>query len=199
MEELRHASSRQISLKLWALVVAVLVGPSLLVWTVRLTALFAGCAPGPGTCRGMALGAGFRDALGLAWVASTNSLLLVGLSLAATLFAFRACRPLLGTLSLLTLPILTPMLPIVAVLVSRSDDCAVLSDALGSCQLWGAGMGMSFHNAAIARDVVYSIVPYTFALAVMLGILGFFFARPKAPPAPHPMAQMRHNLGDDRD
>ncbi|GAA0567187.1 hypothetical protein [Rhizomicrobium electricum] len=194
MEENRRASLRP-----WALVVAVLLGPSILVWTVRLTALFAGCTPGPGRCHGMALGAGFRDALGLAWAISTSPLLLMGLALAATLLAFRACRPLLGTLSLLALPILTPMLPIVAVLVSRYDGCAVSTDALGSCQLWGAGMGMSFHNAAIARDVVYSIVPYTFALAVMLGILGFFFARPKAAPAPHPMAQMRHNLGDDLD
>lgn len=178
---------------------AVLIGPSVLVWTVRLTALFAGCEPGPGLCRGMALGAGLRDTLGLAWVVSTNSLLLMALSLAATLLAFRACRPLIGTLSLVALPILAPMLPILAVLVSRSDGCAVSTDALGSCQLWGAGMGMSFHNAATARDVVYSIFPYTFALALMLGVLGFFFARPKAPPAPHPMAQMRHNLGDDQD
>lgn len=191
----RHVSS----LRLWALVVAILIGPSVLVWTVRLTALLAGCAPGSGLCRGMALGAGLRDALGLAWVVPTNSLALIGLSLAATLLAFRACRPLLGTLSLLVLPILTPMLPILAVLVSRHDGCAASMDALGICQLWGAGMGMNFHNAAIARDVVYSIVPYTFALAVMLGILGFFFARPKTPVAPHPMAQMRHSLGDDRE
>lgn len=185
------------SLRPWAFVVAVLLGPSLLVWTVRLTALFAGCGPGPGRCHGMALGAGFRDALGFAWVVSTSPMLLMVLALAATLLAFRACQPLLGTLSLLALPILTPMLPIVAVLASRYDGCAVSTDALGGCQLWGASMGMSFHDAAIARDVVYSIVPYTFALAVMLGILGFCFARPKAPPAPHPMAQMRHDLGDD--
>ncbi len=184
------------TLRPWALVVAVLLGPSVLVWTVRLTALFAGCGPGPGRCHGMALGAGLRDTLGLAWVVSTSPMLLMGLALAATLLAFRTCRPLLGTLSLLALPIFTPMLPILAVLASRYDGCAVSTDAFGSCQLWGAGMGMSFHNAAIACDVVYSIVPYTFALAVMLGILGFCFARPKAP-APHPMAQMRH--GNDLD
>jgi hypothetical protein len=189
---------RRPTLRPWALVVAVLVGPSVLVWTVRLTALFAGCSPGPQQCHAMALGAGLRDTLGLAWVVSTNSLLLAGLSLTATLLAFRACRPLVGTLSLLTLPILTPMLPIVAVLASRYDGCAVSTDAFGSCRLWGANMAMSFHDATIARDVVYSTVPYTFALAVMLGILGFFFARPKETPAPHPMAQMRHTLGDDQ-
>jgi hypothetical protein len=181
------------SLKPWAIVVAVLVGPSVLVWAVRLTALFAGCAPEAGLCRGMALGAGLRDSLGLAWVVSTNALLLVTLSLAATLIAFRACRPLAGTLSMAVLPILTPMLPILAVLSVRYDGCA---DAAG-CSLWGASMATTFQAAAAAREVVFGVVPYTFALTVMLGVLGFCFARPKPPPEPHPMAKMRHSLGDD--
>jgi hypothetical protein len=43
-----------------------LLGPSLLVFLVRLAALGMGCEPGPDFCRGMALGAGLRDALGLA-------------------------------------------------------------------------------------------------------------------------------------
>lgn len=183
----------------WALCVAVMLGPSLLVWTVRLSALFAGCAPGPGRCHGVPLGAGLRDALNLSWVVSTSSLLLVGLSLAAMLFAFRACRPLTGTLSLLALPILTPMLPILAVLSARYDGCAVSPDGIGSCALWGATMGMAFHNAEIARDTVFGIVPYTVALTFMLGVLGFFFARPKPPPEPHPMVKMRHSLGEDDD
>ena len=89
------------------------------------------------------------------------------------------------------------MLPILAVLFSRYDGCAVSPDGIGSCELWGASMGMAFHNAAIARDTVFGIVPYTFALTVMLGVLGFFFARPKASPEPHPMAKMRHSLGED--
>jgi len=181
----------------WALCVTVLLGPAVLVWAVRLAALFAGCAPGPDVCHGIAFGAGLRDALALNWVVDTSGLLLIGLSLAATLLAFRAYRPLLGTLTMSVMPILAPMLPILAVLASRYDGCAVSNDAIGSCQLWGASMGMSFHNAAIARDVVYAIVPYTFALAAMLGVLGFCFARPKAPPEPHAMAQMRHQVGDD--
>ena len=169
----------------------------MLVWIVRLTALFSGCAPGPEVCHGIPFGAGLRDALTLNWVVATSSFLLVGLSLLATLLAFRAYRPLTGTLTLLGAPILAPMLPIVAVLISRYDGCQVSSDGLGSCQLWGAAMGMAFHNAAIARDVVYGIVPYTISLAVMLGILGFFFARPKVPPEPHPMAHMHHRGYDD--
>lgn len=184
------------SLTPWAFCVAALTGPSVLVWTVRLAALFAQCAPGPGSCHGVPFGAGLRDSLSLAWVIPTNSLLVIGLSFVATLLAFRACRPLTGTLSMLLLPIVTPVLPILAVLASRYDGCAVSNDALGNCHLWGAAMGMSFHNAAIAGEVLYSIVPYTFALTVMLGILGFCFARPKVPPEPDPMEHMHHRYDD---
>jgi len=176
--------ARGVSLRAWAFCVAVLVGPSVLVWAVRLTALFGGCNPGPAPCHGVALGAGLRDALGLAFLVASNSWLLIGLSLAATLIAFRACRPLLGTLSLLSLPIL-------AVLASRYRGCS--AETIGSCQLWGAGMGFTFRDAAAAREVLYSIVPYTFALTVMLGIIGFCFARPKLPAE----AMAPHHLGND--
>jgi hypothetical protein len=182
---------QKVTLTPWGLCVAVLLGPAALVWIVRGAAFAAQCEPGPGLCAGMPIGAGMRDALFLAWMVSTDALLLIGLSIIATLAAFRACRPLLGTLSLLLLPILSPVLPMIAVLVSRYEDCPVSTDGIGSCVLWGASMGMSFHTAAIARDFVYGIVPYTFALTVMLGLLGFFFARPRAPAPPHPMEQMR--------
>lgn len=189
--------SRGPTLTPWALCVAVLLGPGILVWTVRLGALVAGCAPGADLCRGTPLGAGLRDALNLAWVVPTSPLLLVGLSLAAMLLAFRAFRPLTGTLSLLVLPISTALIPILAVLSARYEGCAVSADALGNCQLWGAAMGMSFHNAEIARDVIFGIFPYTVALTMMLGVLGFFFARPKPPAETSAMEKMRHNLGDN--
>jgi hypothetical protein len=185
------------SLTPWAVCVLLLLGPALLVWIVRATAFAAQCAPGPDPCHGMALGAGLRDTLMLSWAVSTNTLFLVGLSVIATLAAFRAWRPMLGTLTMLLLPILAPVLPILAVLLSRYDDCPVSTDGIGSCMLWGASMGMSFHNAPIARDLVYGIVPYTFALTVMLGVLGFFFARPRRLPPPHPMAHMHRNFGED--
>lgn len=182
----------------WAVCIAVLMGPAVLVWIVRLTALFAGCTPGPGVCRGIPIGAGLRDALTLSWLTGTSGFLLIAISVVATLAAFRACRPMTGTLTLLVMPILSPILPIIAVLTARYPDCPVSSDGIGSCQLWGASMGMSFHNAAIARDVVYAIVPYTFSLAVMLGILGFCFARPKAPPASHSSAHAHHYDNEER-
>lgn len=182
----------------WALCFAVLMGPAVLVWIVRATAFFAGCTPGPGVCRGMPIGAGLRDTLALSWVTGTSGFWLITISVVATLAAFRACRPMTGTLTLLVLPILSPILPIIAVLTARDESCTISSDGIGNCQLWGAAMGMSFHNAAIARDVVFAIVPYTVSLSVMLGILGFFFARPKAPPVSHSSAHMHHYDDEER-
>ncbi len=177
----------------WALCVAVLMGPAMLVWFVRMVTLAAGCHPGPQLCHGLAFGAGLRDALTLDWTVATDTPLLIGLSILAALLAFRAFRPMLGTLTLLLLPVLSLLLPMLAVLVTRYDDCPVSIDAIGSCRLWGASMGMSFHNAAVARDIIDAVVPYTFSLTVVLGVLGFFFARPRQQPATHSMAHMgRH-------
>jgi hypothetical protein len=191
-----HHEHKRPSLTPWAICVAVLLGPAVLVWAVRLTAFAVQCNPGPELCHGMPIGAGLRDALALCWTVSTNAWFLIAVSLIATLAAFRTWRPLLGTLSLFLLPILSLVLPMLAVLVSRYEDCPVSADGIGSCQLWGAAMGMSFHTAETARDLVFGIVPYIFALTVMLGVLGFFFARPRH--KPHSHHATHHHFGEDQ-
>jgi hypothetical protein len=178
-----HAEKRRAALTVWGVCVTLLLGPALLVWIVRGVALGAQCAPGPELCRGMMLGGGLHDTLSLAWIIGTNAFFLIGLSLVATLAAFVAHRPLLGTLSMLLLPILAPVLPMFAVYISKYDGCPVSNDGIGSCTLWGAQMGMSFHTAASVPDMIYGIADFSFALAVVLGILGWFFARPR-PKAP---------------
>jgi hypothetical protein len=188
---------KRTSLTAWWLSVLVLLGPSFLVWFVRGTAYAAQCLPGPDLCRGIALGAGLRDALRLSWFFADNTLILIAISIVATLAAFRVCRPLLGTLSLLLLPIMTLVLPMLAVLTSKYEDCPVSTDGIGSCSLWGAQMGMSFHTAATVPDIIYGMAPYTFSLTLMLGLLGFFFARPRAAVPQHPMAQMRRIIDHD--
>ena len=50
------------TLTLWAVCVAVLLGPAALVWIVRGAAYAVHCAPGPELCHGMVLGGGLRDA-----------------------------------------------------------------------------------------------------------------------------------------
>jgi hypothetical protein len=187
------AENKYTAFTIWAVCVALLLVPSLLVWIVRGAAYAVQCQPGPAPCHGMMLGGGLRDALALAWGVSTNTLFLIAVSVAATLAAFVARRPLLGTLSLLLLPILALALPMLAVFTSRYGDCAVNSDGIGNCTLWGARMGMSFHTAASVPDIIYSLMPYSLSLTLMLGLLGFFFARPREhQPVPHLSAQMRH-------
>jgi len=185
-----------VTLIVWALCVGVLLGPALLVWLIRGVGFAAQCAPGPELCRGMELGGGLRDALALAWGVGTDILLLMALAVIAAVACFAARRPLSGALSLVLLPLLSPVLPMLAVYVSRYDGCEINPDGIGTCILWGAKMGRSFHIAATVPDMIYGFVPYSFALALMVSLLGWFLARPKPQPPVHATARMRR-LEDD--
>ena len=187
-----HPRDHLAALTLWGACVVLLLGPSLLVWIVRGIAFGGQCAPGPDLCHGMTLGGGLRDALVLAWGIATDTLFLIAVSVVATLAAFFARRPLMGTLSLLLLPIFALVLPTLAVFTTKYDNCPISSDGIGNCTLWGAQMGMSLHTAASVPDVIFAVTPYSFALTAVLGVLGYFFARPRKPQAAvHLAAQMR--------
>jgi hypothetical protein len=179
------------ALIIWALAIAVLLGPSLLVWIVRAVGFAAHCAPGPQLCRGMTLGGGLRDALSLAWWVGADAPLVILLSTVAAVACFAAHRPVSGAMSLLLLPLLPSLLPMFAVYVSRFDDCDISPDGIGNCVLWGARMGRSFHTAATVPDMIYGFVPYSFALALMLSLLGWFLARPRPLPPQHATARIR--------
>ncbi|MGD0144185.1 MAG: hypothetical protein ABSC92_13585 [Rhizomicrobium sp.] len=162
----------------WGLCAAVLLGPSVLVWFVRGTAWAMGCAPGPGLCRGMELGGGLRDTLDLAWFIGQAALFSLAISFAAAVIALLLRRPLLAALSPLVLPLAALAFPALAVFASTYSGCQVNEDGIGDCSLWGNHMGMTFHNAAQASATLYDIVPYSFALALMIGFIGFLFFRP---------------------
>jgi hypothetical protein len=161
----------------WLACTALLLAPSLLVWIVRGVAMAAQCVPGPDLCRGMTLGGGLRDTLDLSWILGSDMLLLVLISLVAAVAALCARRPLLAGLSLLLLPIAAVLLPIFAVSFSRFDGCQVNESGVGDCVLWGAHMGMSMHQAAIANGALLDMAPYSIALALMVGAIGFLFFR----------------------
>jgi hypothetical protein len=167
------------ALCVWCVCAALLLGPSILVWIVRLAAMAGSCGPGPGLCRGMSLGGGLRDTLSLSWVVGSNTFLALVIALAAAVAALSKRRPLLAALSLLLMPIAAVALPTLAVIASTYSGCQVNEDGIGDCMLWGAKMGMSFHEAAVASSALYDTVPYSFALALMVGALGFVFFRPK--------------------
>lgn len=162
---------------LWALGAGLLIGPSVLVWIVRLAAL--GCEPGPGLCHGLALGGGLRDTLALAWVIGSNTFLALVIALGSAVLALSVRRPLMASMGLLLLPIAAVALPSLAVVLSTYAGCQINEDGIGDCVLWGAKMGMSFHEAAVASSALYDTVPYSFALALMVGTIGFVFFRPK--------------------
>ena len=166
-------------LKLWAACSLVLLAPSLLVWLLRGAAFAAQCDPGPQLCRGIALGAGLRETLTLAWLAGGNSFLLMLAASAAALAAILARRPLLAALSLLFLPLAMVILPMAAVYSARYPGCSVSEYGVGDCALWGANMGQSFHAAASVVWQIYGLAPYAFALALMLGLFGCLVMRPK--------------------
>jgi hypothetical protein len=167
------------ALCVWAICAALLAGPPILVWVVRLTALAIGCAPGAGLCHGMALGGGLRDALALSWLIGGSPFLGIFIGFVSAVAALCIRRPLMASLSLLVLPIVSVLLPIAAVSASTYLGCQVNEDGIGDCVLWGAKMGMSFHEAAVAASTLGDTMPYTFALALMMGAIGFVFFRPK--------------------
>lgn len=177
------AHNHRKALALWTLCVAIAIGPSLAVWLLRLAGAVGGCAPGPALCHGTALGEGLKAALALCWMITLNGVVPVVLSIVASLLAFRAYRPMLGTLTLLIMPVATLVLPLLAVHFTRYANCPVAADGMGSCEVWGASMGMAFHNAVAARDLIFNIVPYTFSFTVMGGLAGFFLTHAKPRPA----------------
>jgi hypothetical protein len=139
----------------------------------------------------MSLGGGVRDALSLAWGVGTDILLTLVLATIAAVARFTARHRLTGALSLVFLPILPALLPMLPVFVSRFDGCEINPDGIGTCALWVARMGKSFNTAATVPDMIYGMVPYSFALALMVSLIGWFLARPKPPPPMHATARIR--------
>ncbi len=178
-EEPPPAPSVPYALCVWVFCVALLVGPSVLIWLVRITALAAGCAPGPQLCRGMTMGGGLRDTLQLAWLIGSDALIGVVIALAAAVAALTIRKPLMAALSLLVLPLASILLPAIAVGISTYEGCQSNEDGIGDCSLWGAKMGMSFHTAAIAYASLYDAAPYILAVATMVAAIGFVFFRPR--------------------
>lgn len=163
----------------WCLCLALLIGPSALVWLVRVGGLAAGCAPGPLPCHGVALGGGLRDTLGFSWLIGANTLVGLALACIASITALCARRPLAAALSLLVMPLVPGTLPTLAVLSALYSGCQMTDDGVSDCLLWGAQMGESFREAAKASAALYEMVPYSFSLALMVGIVGSIFFRPK--------------------
>lgn len=167
-------------MRVWLLCAAILLGPSILVWAIRGIALAFSCMPGMGTCHGFSLGGALRLALNAAWFVGDNTFVALMIGFAASIAALFARRPLLAGLSVLLLPLGALMLPKYAVAMSTYNGCPVNDAGVGDCLLWGSHMGMSFHRAALVPGLIYDVFPYSFALAMMVGVIGFIFCRRRA-------------------
>ena len=192
MRDFEGAKKRNPAHIVWGSAVVILIAPAILVWIIRAVGYVESCPPGPQLCNGMPLGFGLKDALELAWALPTNTLLMIVVAVGATVAGLFCRRPLLAAACLLILPVAALALPMLAVASARYDGCSVDESGVGDCVLWGANMGMSFHTAAQVTGIVFDFFPYSFALALMLGLLGWFFSQPKpARSHAHAMARMK--------
>lgn len=169
----------RLAMRVWAICFAALILPSLAVWIVRGTAYALHCAPAAATCSGYPLGFALRQSLQIAWLIPQNSLVLLALAFVAAIAAVIAHRVLLGALTLIVAPVLSLVLPMLAVFSATHAACQVNDGGVGDCPLWGDNMGLAFHQAANVNDLVYGFAPYTFAAALMLWIIGWFVTRPR--------------------
>ena len=170
--------SRHREIAVWCACVAVLIVPGLLAWFVRGTALALSCDPTPDVCHGMALGGGLRDALELAWFIGLDKLVCIGIAFVASLAMLKARHPLTASLTMLLVPVAALALPASSVLTAWNADCMPNEEAVGDCLLWGAKLGMAAHDAVKAEYAIFAMAPYIFALALMIGVIGFVFFRP---------------------
>ena len=99
------------------------------------------------------------------------------IALGAAVLALSVRRPLMAAMGLLLLPIAAVALPSLAVVLSTYAGCQINEDGIGDCVLW-ARKGR-VRRAPIASSTRYDTVPYSFALALMVGTIGFVFFRPK--------------------
>lgn len=162
---------RNISFGAFLAINGVLVAPALALFVLRTIAALQFCVPGPGPCGTFTFGALFSDLLALSWIIPTHTVLLLSVALAATIAGLAARHPIPAALCLLTLPILSLLMPLAAVLSVRYADCN-LEAASGTCMLWGADMGSSFRVAADVWPTIFAFIPYTWSLALLLWLIG---------------------------
>lgn len=188
--EIEHSRLR-IAAIIIGLCLAILLGPSLLVWIVRSAGFVAGCATGPEPCHGTSFGWALQASLVLAWSIGTRVVLLIALATITAAACFAIRRPLAGGAALLLLPILPPVLPMFAVYVSRYPGCDINPDGIGLCTFWGTPMGKAFHTAATVPDLIYGFVPYSFAIALIVGVVGWFVTRSRTSARPRKAVQFQ--------
>ena len=176
-EGVKRNGTAAIAMRVWFAGLAVLLVPALAAWIIRGVGYAAQCEPNAASCFGAPydaiMGAALKGTLDLAWLISTNVLLTLGIAIAAALAAIVALRPVGAALTMLIAPLASLLLPTLLVSLTAYDGCAVNVDGLGDCKVWGQSMGMSFHTAASAPQLIYTYTPIIVAGALVAGLLGW--------------------------
>ncbi len=176
-ENVKKNGVTAIAARIWLAGLAVLLVPSLAAWVVRGIGYALQCAPSAGSCVnasiGPLLGAALKGTLDLAWLVSTDVALTLMVAVVASLAAVVALRPVSAALTMLIAPLAALLLPTLLVGMTTYDGCAVNADGLGDCKVWGDSMGMSFHTAATAPQLIYTYTPIIVAGALVAGLLGW--------------------------
>ena len=175
--EVKRNGTAAMAMRLWLAGLAVLLVPALAAWIVRAIGFALHCEPGATACLGApfdgVLGAALRGTLDLAWLVSTTVPLTLGITFLAALAAVVALRPVSAALTVLIAPLASLLLPTLVISVTTYDGCQINPDGLGDCKVWGESMGMSFHTAATAPQLIYTYTPIIVAGALVVGLFGW--------------------------
>ena len=175
--EVKRNGTAAMATRVWLAGLAVLLVPALAAWIVRAIGFALKCDPSATVCLGApfdaALGAALRGTLDLAWIVSTTVPLTLGITFLAALASVVALRPVTAALTVLIAPLASLLLPTFLVSVTTYDGCQINPDGLGDCKVWGESMGMSFHTAATAPQLIYTYTPIIGAGALVVGLLGW--------------------------
>ena len=173
----RNGGVRVLACRIWWFGLAALLVPAAVAWIFRGVGYALHCAPQAATCipapfTGM-LGFALKGTLDLAWFVGATPPMTLGLTVFTGLAAVVAAHPARAAGTMFAAPLMALLLPVGLVGVSTYEGCIVNENGLGNCVLWGANMGMTFHRAAIAPELIYSYTPLAVSGALVAGFLGW--------------------------
>jgi hypothetical protein len=176
-DEVKRNGAAAVAMGIWFAGLAVMLVPAIVAWIVRVVGYAVHCEPSAPQCLGSPfdaiLGAILRGSLDLSWLVSTTVPFTLGITFLAALAAVVALRPVTAALTVLIAPLAAILLPTFIVGATTYDGCQINPDGLGDCKVWGEPMGMAFHTAATATQLLYTYTPIVAAGALVVGLFGW--------------------------
>jgi hypothetical protein len=173
----RKRGFRSLATHVWAYTLAAMLVPVLAAFALRGIAYAMHCEPAAASCFAppfaTMMGAALKGLLEFAWFTGATLPITMCLTVIAGVAAIAAGRPLAASGSVLMAPLAALLLPVALVGMTTYEGCAIDRNGIGECVLWGQSMGVAFHKAAIAPELLYSYTPLCVSGAVMAGLLAW--------------------------